>query len=437
MGRLVLAGLLCAAFAGSASAGSTRKVHIETDPPGATVYLNDVADGPVCEQTPCDITAPVGSTTIIIRLDKFEALIEQLDVPKGRSKLSSRWKLRGALATIVVDEPKGATIFVDDEEQGQVPTKVEVSAEAHHVVVKAGNKTAFDDVIEVATGDEYKVIPQTIAFRDTDAGEGDGGGGGGGGGGESGNTDTGIGASTTPTTRGNYVTAGVAFDVGFRHFTYDNAITPNLREESEGGQVIAGPAIEIFPMRILGTSRLRGLSLFARAQFNVHGQQLEAMSLMGTVTTYWGSIEMSLRHRWSIGSAFAVEASGGYVRDQMQFNATDGDDIEVVPDALYQSLRIGGRGFLVFPKADVYLAVENRIVLSGGAIATRFDQASATGLRGALGVLFKLGAIQARVEGSVLHYSWTFGYDGNNDVAQADGATDSVKLLSFLLGYSY
>lgn len=432
----MLAGLLCAAVTGSAWAG-TRKVRIETDPPGATVYLNDVSDGPVCEHTPCDIDAPIGSTTIIIRLDKFEALIEQLDVPKGRSKLSSKWKLRGALATIVVDEPKGATVYVDDEEQGTVPARVEVSAEAHHVVVKMGNKSAFDDVIEVATGDEFKVIPQTVAFRDGGGDTGGGDTGGGGGGGDSGNTDTGISASTTPAPRGHYVTAGVAFDVGFRHFTYDKPMTPNLREESEGGQVIAGPAIELFPMRILGMSRLRGLSLFARAQFNVHGQPLDATSLMGTVTTYWGSIELSLRHRWSIGDTFAIEANGGYVRDQMQFNATDGDDIAVVPDALYQSLRIGGRGFLVFPKADVYLAVENRIVLSGGAIATRFDSASATGLRGALGAVFKLGAIQARVEGSVLHYSWTFSYDGNNDTAQADGATDSVKLLSFLLGYSY
>jgi hypothetical protein len=437
MGRLVLAGLLCAAFAGSAW-GGTRKVRIETDPPGATVYLNDVADGPVCDQTPCDITAPVGSTTIIIRLDKYEALIEQLDVPKGRSRLSSKWKLRGALATLIVDEPKGATIFVDDEEQGTVPTNIQVSAEAHHVVVKMGTKTAFDDVIEVATGDEFKVIPQTVAFRDGTTGEeGTGSGGGGGGGGETGTTDTGITATTTPAPRAQYLTVGLAFDVGFRHVTYDNAMTPNLREESEGGQVIAGPAVELFPTRILGMSRLRGLSLFARAQFNVHGQALEATNLMGDVTTYWGSLEFSLRHRWAIGSAFAVEASAGYVRDQMQFNASDGDDIAIVPDALYQSLRIGGRGFLVFDKADIYFAVENRIVLSGGAIASRFDSANATGLRGAVGAVIKLGPITARVEGSVLHYSWTFGYDGNADVAQADGATDSVKLLSFLLGYSY
>ena len=435
MGRLVLAGLLCAAFAGSAW-GGTRKVRIETDPPGATVYLNDVADGPVCDATPCDINAPIGSTTIIIRLDKYEALIEQLDVPKGKSKLSSKWKLRGALATVIVDEPKGATVFVDDEEQGKVPTRFEVSAEAHHVVVKMGTKTAFDDVIEVATGDEFKVIPQTVAFRDGGAGDTEETGGGGGGG-DTGTTDTGITATTTPTPRAQYLTVGLAFDVGFRHVTYDAPMTPNLREESEGGQVIAGPAVELFPMRIFGMSRLRGLSLFARAQFNVHGQALEAMNLMGDVTTYWGSLEFSLRHRWAIGSAFAVEASGGYVRDQMQFNATDGDDIAVVPDALYQSLRIGGRGFLVFPSADVYLGVENRIVLSGGTIATRFDSANATGLRGALGAVIKLGSIVARVEGSVLHYSWTFGYDGNGDVGQADGATDSVKLLSFLLGYSY
>lgn len=433
MGRLVLAGLLCAVFIGTAAAGPTRKVHVETDPPGATVYLNDVADGAVCDATPCDIDAPIGEPIIIIRLDKFEAVIEPLSVPKGKTKLSSKWKLRGALATIIVEEPEGATVFVDDEERGTAPTRLEVSAEAHHIVIKAGAKTLYDDVIEVAVGDERPIVPSMDANIQTDVGGG-GGGDGGDGGGE---TDVGISSGATPKSRDGFITAGLAFDVGFRHFTYDMPVTSNLREESEGGQVIAGPAVELFPMRLAGGSRFRNLSVFARAQFNVRGQPLEGANLMGTVTTYWGSYELSLRHRWAIGRTFGVEASGGYVRDQMQFNATDSDDIDVVPDALYQSLRVGGRGFLVFEKADVYLAVENRIVMSGGEIETRFDSAKATGLRGALGAVYKLGAIQLRAEGSVLHYSWTFGYDGVNDTAQADGATDSVKLLSFLVSYSY
>lgn len=453
MRRLVVAGFWIVAWSGSAFADPTRKVQIETEPPNATVYIGDTDSGPKCTKTPCTIDAPIGQPTIIIRLDKYEPLVEVLDVPKGRTKLTEHYKLRSAIGTIVVNQPKGASVSIDGEDAGKVPVKTDVSADGHMVTITLNGKTYFNDAVDVGVGDEEEIGPSTQGWDgsgaasagggggsgDQTAGGGDGGGSdtGSGGGSDTGGGDTGISGSTTPPPREHFLDVALAFDVGFRNFSYDMPVTPNLKPESEQGQVILGPAVEYFPMRMLKMRRLRGLSLFARAEFGVHGQQLTGGMIQGTVTTFWASYEASVRHRWNIGTGFAVEASGGYVRDQMQFNASNGADIQLVPDVTYDSLRLGGKLVLVSGQFDVYFSGENRIVLSGGNLATRFDSAKATGLRGALGATYNLGSLFVRAEAALMHYSWTFQYDNVNDMEQADGATDSVKLISLLAGYRY
>lgn len=436
MRRLVLAGTLLGAFSQAADARPTRKVEIETDPPGATVYLEDLSNGAACEETPCTIDAPIGQPTIIIRLDKFEPVIDVLDVPKGRRPLVSKWKLKGALATIVVDSPRGATVQVDGEDKGKAPIRLEVSAEAHQIVVYQAGKKLYDEFVDVSTGEELEVETSApgptvgdagddeVSISDDGEGEGDGGDG-----------EAGITGKADSAPRTAFLTAGVAMDVGFRSFTYDEPMTGNLRSETEGGQVILGPVVELFPMRLAGSSRLRGLSLYARAQFGVRGQQLTGGMLMGQVSTFWGSYEISLRHRWNFGG-LGVEASGGYVRDQLRFNADAGEDIELVPDAEYQSIRIGGKVAYNTGGFEPYVAAENRVVLDGGVIATRFDDAKAQGLRATLGALLTLGPILARVEGSLVHYSWAF-QSAPDGKFQASGATDSVKLISLALAYAY
>jgi hypothetical protein len=451
MRRLVLAGVLVVASMGVAVAGGTRKVKVESDPPGATVYIDDPANGVACDETPCTIDAPIGSPTIILRRDKYQPVVEELDVPKGKKPLSVKYKLKGAFGTLVFDSPKGATIMIGEEERGKVPAEVKVDADAHHVVLTLNGKKVYDDFIDVEIGAEVTVKPKVTgasivgdARDEEDEGSGgdeedDGDGGDDAPVGDVGSDDGGavVRRDTTPGARPSFLTAGVAFDVGFRQFTYDMAITTDtLRDESEGGQVMAGPAVEFFPMRMFGASLLRGLSLFARAQFGLRGQTLTGGGLMGTVTTFWGSYEGSLRYRWMFG-AFGIEASSGYVRDQMRFNATDGDDVKLVPDAEYQSIRIGGKLSYDAGQVEPYVAGENRIVLSGGVVEQRFDEAKATGLKGALGAAVRAGPITARVEGAIMNYSWTFAYDGINDEAQAKGATDAVKLISILVGYTY
>lgn len=447
MGRLLVAGTLVCCAMEIAHAGPTRKVQIETEPPGAAVYLNDVDNGAACDQTPCTIDAPVGVQTIIIRLDKYEPEIKELDVPKGKRPLQQKYKLKGAIATIKVDTPKGAIVRVDEEEKGKAPVEIPISAsEGHHVSVTLNGKSVFDDFVEVATGDEYVVKPKavagggstTTASNDTDTAtvtddkDNENGGGGGGGGGSSAIT----GHTSEP--RSAYVSGGVAFDIGFRHFTYDQAMTNNLREETEGGQVMIGPAVELWPGRMAGAHVLRGLSLFARVQFPVAGQtvtQQMGNDLMGTVKTKWSGYEISLRHRWVFGG-FGVEASGGFVDDRYTFDASVGQDILLMPDTNYQSVRLGGKLAYMSGGVQPYISAENRIVLSGGPVGDRFSTAKASGLKAAAGIVLEVGAFSARAEGALINYSWDFTYDPSG-TSKASGATDSIKLISMLVGYSY
>ncbi len=436
MVRLVLAGTLVVTAMGIAHAAPKRKVQVDTEPPGASVYLGDVDSGPVCDETPCTIEAPIGTSTIIIRLDRYEPEIDELDVPRGKRPLHQKYKLKSALGTIVVDTPRGATIRVDEEEKGTAPLRIEVpSADAHHVAVVLDGKSVYDDIIEVATGDEFVVKPKLATADDvttiTDDDDGSDGSGSGAGSGDS----TGIVGHGDTSPRRAYVTAAAAFDVGFRKFTYDNVETKNtLRDETEGGQVMGGPAVELWPGRMAGIHFLRGLSLFGRAQFPVAGQTVEG-SLMGTVKTKWSSFEVSLRQRWVFGPV-GIEASGGFVQDKFAFDATDSRDLALVPDASYQSVRLGGTVLLVAGAAEPYISGENRIVLAGGPVGGRFDRSQVSGLRGSVGMLLNLGAVCARVEGTLMNYSWQFAYD-QTDPARATGATDSIKLISAMLGYSY
>jgi hypothetical protein len=436
MGRLVLACALVVSALGIARAAPKRKVQVETDPPGASVYLNDVDSGPVCEQTPCTFEAPIGTSTIIVRLDKYEPEIRELEIPKGKRPLQQKFKLKDAIGTIVVESPKGAFVRIDAEDKGRAPVRIDVSsADAHHVSVTHNGKTVFDDVIEVATGDEYDVKPKLASSDggDTVTVTDDQTGGGGGGGSASGGGEITGGTEATP--RRAFITAAAAFDVGFRQFAYKMPQTDNLRRENEGGQVMGGPAIELWPGRLLGVGALRGLSLFARLQFPVAGQTVTGGGVMGNVETKWSSYEASLRQRWTFGG-LGVEVSGGFVQDGFQFVAERTDDFDKMPDSTYQSVRLGAKVAYASGSVEPYLTAENRIVLSGGIVGQRFDDAAASGVRGSAGIALELGAITARAEGTLMRYSWRFAYD-NTDTSRADGATDTIELISLLVGYRY
>ena len=419
------------ALLGVAEAGPTRKVVVETDPPGATVYLNDMEAGPVCKATPCTIDVPVnGEANLIIEAASYAPEFATVDLTKRSSKpIAVKVSLKKAVGAITIDTPKGASVAVDDADAGKVPAHIDVEAGGHHVVVTVNGKDVFNDFVNVEVGEEVPVTPSATpppGPPPPDGGEVD----------------------TTPkpvatTHRRPYLFAAAAFDVGFRKFTYDNVQlnkmgVNKLREEDEGGQVLAGPAVEVYPTAIANVDLLPGLAIVLRYQYGINGQAVSGNGVTGALTTFWQALEIGAKYRWVLlDNQLAVEAGGGYLRDTYRFNG-NATDITLVPDADYQSLRIGARAAYVAGQFEPYLVLESRLVLDGGAVGTRFPLgASASGLHGALGVAAHFGALGVRVEGALTQYSWTFKADPAMSEYVATGGSDSIKQITLAVGYAY
>jgi hypothetical protein len=146
-------------------------------------------------------------------------------------------------------------------------------------------------------------------------------------------------------------------------------------------------------------------------------------------------MEFSLRYRHRFAEKFTAEAGVGYVRDQFQFEGNS-QDVELVPDVDYQSVRLGIRGSVLLGALEPYVQLENRVVTSGGKLATRFEQAEASGYRMGAGINARKGSLLARVEGSLTNYSWDITAAAGADKI-ATGATDSIQQIQLAVGYQY
>lgn len=441
MGRLVLAGVLLTSVVGVASAGpAVRKVKIDTTPPGATVYVDSIENGASCDATPCTIDVPVGSPTLIVQLAKYQPEFKQLDVARGKKALAVSFTLKESTGYIVIDSPKGASVRINDEDEGKIPVRVKVAAEPVRVLVKQDGKTVFDEFVEVEPGGEEEVDVESGGPSVADGGGDDGDGDGddeGGDEGDGGDRADGVEDGTTVTSkqRAPYLQAGLAFDIGFRKFALSDGTLPF----SNSGEILLGPAVELWPGRMAGVHLLRGLSLFGTVQFSVTHQKVTRDN-MGTpedvgAETFWGALELSLRHKWIFGDLVGVEASGGYVRDQVQFNAINDTVLMQVPSADYRSIRLGARVSLARP-IEPYLSIENRVVLSGGDLANRADNATTSGYALAGGINAAFGPLGVRAEASLANYSWK--YSSNSATPPiASGATDRLIAIMLLVGYQY
>ncbi|HEU0031383.1 MAG TPA: PEGA domain-containing protein [Kofleriaceae bacterium] len=435
MGRLrgvrvvVLVGMTIAASR-PALAGPKKKVQVESSPAGAQVYVNLIEDGVVCT-TPCEVQVDVGETTLIVDLEGYKAEVDTIVVTKKDKNLKKSYKLVASVGKIIIEGPKGASVTIDDEDKGKAPLEVDVTAGFHAVALTLNGKSIYGQSVEVARGQEVKLSGST-KVADSKPPPDD-------------PPDT----PTKPEIRkpveparpraGSIIAVGAAFSVGFRDFAYKNPDPMNdkLTTESEAGQVLAGPTVEVWPGTLAGIRTLRGLSMLVRFQLGLNSQTVQrADNTPTSATTFWRSFEATLKQRWTIANSATIEVGGGFVRDQHQFEGMTGD-IEFVPDADYQSVRIGGRASLLLGSAEPYVAFENRIVLAGGALEERFSQgANANGLRGAVGLGASFGKIGARLEASFTRYTWTFTQDPLA-ANQADGASDSIKQVGLAIGYAY
>lgn len=451
MGRLLpLAVIVCAASV--AHAEPTREVLIETSPPGALVYLELIENGPLCTATPCTVKLPVGEPSLVIELKGYSRLYHALQVPRRGKIKREVIVLEKAVGTLVIAGPKGATVLVDGEAQGKAPLRLDVSADSHEVVLMKGGKQIHSDFVDVKAGEELEVTVGGSSGgsgddggADEDDGDGEGDGNGdveiepdSGGGDDDEDIDLRVkrGRPAAPLARAPLVRASAAFDLGFRQFTYGGVQTGGtLRSYSEAGQVLAGPLVEVWPGARTSSAVLRRLSLLLRFQHGVHPQQISGGGLVNPASTYWQALEVSARYRHQLGK-FGVEGGLGYARDRAQFEGNT-SDILLLPDADYQSIRVGVRGTTTVRGFEPYLAVEKRFVTSGGKIAERFgDDTSISGLKASLGVARSFGKVAVRLEAAYSRYSWDFAYQPMS-LFRADTAADAFQLIQLAVGYQY
>ncbi len=420
------------------AAAAKRKIQIVSKPAGASVYVGSLEAGEKCK-TPCPVEVDDGDQ-VIIDLAGYRPKSEAIVIGRReRAPYKRSYNLVPSVGTLKIEGPAGADVFVDGKEAGKLPYEADVTSGTHQVQVKLDGQDLYVDAVDVAEDEERKVTvdgKKKVATKpppdDDPELEPD---------------------DTTPEIRktakpslprtGSLFSLSAALSVGFRSFEYRNVKPMTTRQdlgpESEGGQVLAGAQLEIWPGRLVGVRVLRGFALVGRFQYGLNSQTViedQNNAALGA-RTFWTSLEVTARQQFLIADKFVAEVNLGYAGDQHQFEGLD-SDIAKVPDAYYQSLKIGGRVALLVDKLEPYLAAENRIVMSGGPLAKRFDStggSDVSGFRGALGVGVKVGNnITGRVEGSLTRYSWTFADDGTTDT---NGAVDSIKQVSITAGYAY
>jgi hypothetical protein len=427
---LVLALCSLLAVRGVAAAdGKTSKVTIETEPPGAKVYFGLKEDGAVCT-TPCTVVAPIGETAIIIEAENRRSIIESMVVRKRPRPLKLSFKLEPAVGTLVVEGGTGATIKLDDRDLGKAPRRIEnVQAGGHHVALEKNGKQIYDDFIEIEAGGEATVAaPAAVADSPPVRGDVP--------------AIVATARAAGPRRRAPAVVVSGAIDVGFRQFTYTTDTTMRTRfehDERELAQVLVGPVLEIWPTTLFGLKVLPGLALYGRFEYGINPQAVPINNLDGSMTrtslkTAWQSLELSLHHRWTVADVGTVEVGAGYVDDRYRFTGDPGE-LNLVPDASYKAVRIGGRASLLFGALEPFVAIEQRIVLQGGALEDRYSVGTSVyGVRGSLGTTARLGRFVLRLEGGVTLYSWTFRPD-INDMTKAKGGDDVIENVTLAIGY--
>lgn len=438
-------GLALVAGAGVATAGKTRKVHIESEPTGAVVYIND-ENADDAGQTPLDLDLAPGTYDIIVKLNDYKSEYRTLDVPRPtrrdkKKPVELTVQLAPATAVIeVVGAPVDATVQIDEMPKLDLkdyPDGVDVPAGGHGVVVESKGKALFNDFVTIEA-DKVKTI--TVHGKIAAAGGDDGGDDGGGDDGGAPGTTTVTTTVATPTKRtGPIFSVGPMVEVGWRDFAYQGTKTSGTLPITQSGEALIGVAIDINPFRLTGFKPLHPLAVVLAGGFGVPQAVADNTGTLGAdLKTFWQRFQAGLRYRFGLGAVdLDLEAGyGGYV---YRFSGNV-DDIDRLPDASYQCIRLGGRlgirvsGGMVEP----YVGGENRVVVSGGDLGDRFrNGASAQGFafRGGLELALAHGKLTGRLEFNYGVFEWTFKPDPPDYMVT--GGTDTLYHLGFVAGYAY
>ena len=407
-------------------------VLIETLPAGASVFLGDKESGPI-GVTPAELELPAGEHVVILELDghipRFESVVVEARTGKAaRITQTFAFELDPATATLIVELeegaeiPEGTQVLVDGEEQGEPPVRLEVDVGAHQVQVVAPGKKQYEEWVEVEGGQEHLLSVAAASLSPVPV------------------VDTG---PSKPAKKGKRAprsmgTLRSGVEIGFRRFRYDNPVTANARPYTAEGSVHVVVDAELHPWRrFLPNKLLDRLSVIAGAGYSPVITATETNGMQ--VDAFWRSQHAGLRARAIDHARVALDIDAEWMHTIYEFRDENGALVADTPDVDYHVARIGVRvlGKIARP-LDVWLGVDNRVVISGGALEERFRGAEVDGVAVRAGfAAFALSRhLEGRIEAAYARFGWTFQPEVG-DTYVADGGSDTLYGVTITVGGQY
>lgn len=419
--RLPLAAalLLVASALSPARAEDLRTVVLETTPAGAAVYLGD-KDGEPIATTPARVKLPPGEHLLIVVLDGYLDAVVPAVVPAASGRAARKpveldpVLMQAADATLEVrgEAPDGAVVVVDGEPKGELPLRLEVAPGPHQIQVLDGERALWDEWVEIDSGAEHVV---TVSAR----------------------PEVEVPIDAPPSARPPrppVVVARVGPDFGWRDLAYDQpgdaANTPSF---SSRGLAAVRVEVELAPWRWSAQARpLWPLTLVVGGGYAAADR---VVSGSNQTDQFWRTTEVGLRYRYRLHRHVSLGADAGWARLLWAFR---GDQEEALPDADYQTVRLGLRGEGHVGPFTAWLTLDNRVVASGGSWPDRFRAADADGLglRSGLAARLWRGRLEAGLEYALTSFGWSFQFE-TGDTYRARGATDRFDSLRVWVGGAY
>ncbi len=229
--------------------------------------------------------------------------------------------------------------------------------------------------------------------------------------------------------------ASVAFEMGGRHMTFNDAISQNIRPYDVLGVPMIAASAAVYPAAGTGLPVLKNIGLAARFTMAV-GLTSSTKAGQEAIGNTWIRFRAGLRWRFVPGSdkGPVLTLTGDYGMDTFSFDKA-GALAASVPSVDYSYIRAGGEVRLPIGPLALELGGGYRGLLGVGATGDRFTDGSALAFDGFVGFAVPLPAgFELRLSGDYSRVFYAF-HPVLGDAYVAGGAVD--EMLGARLGVAY
>lgn len=390
-----------------ASAERKYKVHVVSDPPGATLYIDDKEAGAV-GKTPYKGKLTRGPHVLVLELDGYEPAVQDIEVKKRRKQQTFKIELAEvANGTVEVDGKPGdvgslgAQILVDGEDKGELPEILELPAGAHQLEVRKKGFKPYDEWIEVTKGKTLKVVVtlQSLTANKKKSKKGKPG----------------------PKGTGPMFAAGAGVEMGFRSYGYEGSTAGMLLPIDTGAVAVFHILASVHPF---ARSRNVLLQRFSLAADLALAAPIESSTDDGmqTADSVWREVLVQARYAFPLSATVTAIPLLGY--GQRLFTFDDGGVTGELPAVDYRQLSVGGDIVVRRGRLSGSVGADWLVPMSTGPLADRFRGASVSAYALRVGASAALRPrIELTIDGHYSRYKHTF-TSMSGDMFEASGGVD-------------